>query len=157
MTGCLAATGTDVRRLGETVERLVPHVAALLQGLSAEGDDVRAHREGNVHVLSVPIRFPDGIGHGAVVARVFRYRTSARVDLEIVHDRLLAAANGRPTGHPCFLNDFVASISLGVDAEELPPEFVRNVRAGVREAVTAVETHNQRHPQPWSRIEVVAG
>jgi hypothetical protein len=154
MTGCLAPNGTDVRRLDETVERLVPHVATLLGSL-AEGD-VRTQREGNVHVLSVPLRFPDGIGHGAVVARVFRYRTSARVDLEIVHDRVMAAANGTPTAHPCFLNDFVASVSLGVDAEELPPEFVRSVRVGVRDAVMAVETHNQRHPQPWGRIEVVA-
>jgi hypothetical protein len=156
MTGCLTDTRQNLlRRVDDTVTRLVPEIAALLEGLSAEGE-LRTHRENGGHVLSIPLRFPDGIGHGALVAHVFRYRDVARVDLEIAHDRVLADANGAATLRPCFLNDFVASVSLAAGTEHLPDGFGARVTAGVREAVSAVETHNRRHPQPWGRVRVAA-
>jgi hypothetical protein len=156
MTGCLSATKQDVlRQVDDTVARLLPEVATLLEGISSEGE-LRSHRENGGHVLSMPIQFPDAIGHGAVVARVFRYRDVARVDVELVHDRMLADASGDATNRPCFLNDFVASVSLSPGSERLPDEFRIQVIGGVRAAVAAVETHNRRHPQPWSRVKVVA-
>jgi hypothetical protein len=155
MTGCISATGQDVlRQVDDTVTRLVPETATLLERLSTDGE-LRTFRENGEHVLSIPLRFPDGVGHGALVARVFRYRDIARVDVEIVHDRMLADATGVPTSRSCFLNDFVASLSLPAGADRLPDEFRARVTSGVRNAVAAVETHNRRHPQPWSRVRVV--
>ena len=155
MTGCISATGQEVlRQVDDTVTRLVPETATLLEGLSTEGE-LRTFRENGGHVLSIPLHFPDGIGHGALVARVFRYRDIARVDVEIVHDRMLADATGVATSRACFLNDFVASVSLPAGADRLPDEFRGRVTGGVRSAVDAVETHNRRHPQPWSRVRVV--
>jgi hypothetical protein len=156
MTGCLATTQQDVlRQVDHTVTRLLPEVAGLLEGLTSQGE-LRTHRENGDHILSIPLGFPDGIGHGALVARVFRYRDVARVDLEIVHDRMLADGAGTATTRPCFLNDFVASISLSPGTERLPDDFRAQVRSGVRSAVAAVEEHNRRHPQPWSQVRVVA-
>lgn len=155
MTGCISATGQEVlRQVDDTVTRLVPETATLLEGLSTDGE-LRTFRENGGHVLSIPLRFPDGVGHGALVARVFRYRDIARVDVEIVHDRMLADATGVPTNRSCFLNDFVASVALPAGADRLPDEFRGRVTHGVRNAVAAVETHNRRHPQPWSRVRVV--
>lgn len=155
MTGCLTDTRELTQRLDEALERLVPSVASLLERLSPAGELV-TRAEQRVRILTVPLRFPDGIGRGSVVARVFRYRTSVRLDLEIVHNRVLANAAGVPSQRSSFLNDFVTSVSLGPEAEELPPEFVRRVVTGVRSAITAVETHNRRHPEPWSQMHVVA-
>lgn len=156
MTGCLTDNRQDLlKRLDHTVTRLAPEVAALLETLSP-GEEARAHREDGAYVLSVSARFPDGIGRGAVVARVFRYRDVARVDLELVHNRMLADAAGAPTARPCFLNDFVASASLTADADGLPEQFRRRVVAGVGAALQAVESHNRRNPQPWSRVRVAA-
>jgi hypothetical protein len=155
MTGCLTDTRLDLlRRVDETVARLVPEVAALLEGLSSAGE-LRSHQEKGGHVLSIPLRFPDGIGQGALVARVFRYRDVARVDVEVVHNRMLADAAGAAT-RPCFLNDFVDSVSLSPGAEHLPDAFRTRVSTGVREAVAGVDAHNRRHPQPWGRVRVVA-
>lgn len=156
MSGCLTDTRQDLlRRVDGTVTRLAPEVAALLESLSP-GDETRAHREDGAYVLSIPVRFPDGVGRGVVVARVFRYRNVARVDLELVHNRVLADASGAATNRQCFLNDFVASTSLPADADGLSEQFRRRVAAGVRAALHAVETHNRRHPEPWSQVRVVA-
>jgi hypothetical protein len=157
MTGCVAGTSANLlRRLDAAAERLVPRVFALLERLSKSGP-VSTERDGRAHVLTVPLRFPDGIGSGTITARLFRYRNSVRVDLAVAHNRVLALADGRPSDRHCFLNDFVASVTLGADATELPDKFVHEVVNGVRAALTAVEEHNRRHPQPWSRIEVAAG
>jgi hypothetical protein len=156
MTGCISTTRQDVlRQVDETVARLLPEVVTLLEDLSSEGE-LRSHQENGGNVLSIPLRFPDGIGHGALVARVFRYRDTARVDVEVVHDRMLADAAGVATTRSCFLNDFVDSIALSPGTERLPDEFRTRVRGGVRGAVAGVETHNRRHPQPWSRVRVVS-
>jgi hypothetical protein len=155
MTGCLTDTRQDLlRRVDQTVTCLVPELAALLEGLSAAGE-LRSQQESSGHVLSIPLRFPDGIGQGSLVARVFRYRDVARVDVEIVHNRMLANAEGTAT-RSCFLNDFVDSVSLPAGAEQLPEEFRIRVATGVRGAVSGVDLHNRRHPQPWGRVRVVA-
>ena len=155
MTGCLTDTRQDLlRRVDDTVTRLVPEVAALLEGLSSSGE-LRSHQDNGGHVLSIPLRFPDGIGQGALVARVFRYRDVARVDVEVVHNRMLADAVGVAT-RPCFLNDFVDSVSLPPGADRLPDGFRARVASGVRDAVSGVDSHNRRHPQPWGRVRVVA-
>jgi hypothetical protein len=156
MTGCVAWDPTDLlRRLDAAVERLVPQVAALL-GEVAPGSAVSPSRSGNAVTLEAPVRFPDGIGRGAVVARVFRYRTSVRVDIALSHNRKIALADGRPGARVCFLNDYSASTSLGPDAECLPEAFVSEVQSGTQRALTAVDDHNERFPQPWSRIRVAA-
>jgi len=155
MTGCLTDARDLTQRLDDAVVRLVPSVAALLERLSSSGELV-TRTEHRIQILTVPLRFPDGIGRGSIVARVFRYRTSVRVDLEIVHNRVLANAAGVPSQRPCFLNDFVTSVALGPEAEALPPEFVRQVLTGVRNATAAVESHNKRHPEPWGQVRVVA-
>jgi hypothetical protein len=156
MTGCVTGRSADLlRQIDAAVEGLVPHVAALLAGVSHDRDVSTAREEG-AYVLSAPIRFPDGIGRGTVVARVFRYRTSARVDITLVHNRVMAFADGRATNRACFLNDFKAAVTLGPDAIELPEGFVRQVMTGVRTALGAVDEHNRRHPQPWRRIRVAA-
>lgn len=156
MTGCVTGNSADLlRQLDATVEGLVPHVAALLAGVCRD-QEVSTAREDGVWVVSGPVRFPDGIGEGIVMARLFRYRTSARVDITLVHDRVIALADGRPTGRACFLNDFKAAVTLEASAAELPESFVRQVTTGVRTALAAVDEHNRRHPQPWSRIRVAA-
>jgi hypothetical protein len=155
MTRCVTDNPSALgRRLDETLAALVPAVADLLRQLG-QGQEPSLGREGSARVLSVPVRFPDGVGHGAVVARVFRYRTAVRVDVEIVHDRMLASSDGTPTTRRCFLNDFVASVMLVPDTTALPEAFVRNVLTGVRAAVSAVETHNRHHKEPWSQVNVV--
>lgn len=155
MTRCVTENPSTLgRRLDETLAALVPAVADLLRQLGQDPEPSQ-QREGSARVLSVPVRFPDSIGHGAVVARVFPYRTAVRVDVEIVHDRMLATSNGTPTSRRCFLNDFVASVMLLPDTNALPEAFVHHVLTGVRAAVSAVETHNRHHKEPWSQINVV--
>jgi hypothetical protein len=156
MTGCVAQDSADLlRRLDAVVERLVPRVATLLGSVASAGA-VTTARASNAVSLEVRVVFPDGIGRGALVARVFRYRTSVRVDVVLTHNRMIALADGRPGDRPCFLNDFSASVTLGPDAEFLPEAFVSGVRAGVEKAVRAVEEHNGRFPRPWGRIHVAA-
>jgi hypothetical protein len=155
MTGCVTGNSANLmRRLDAAVEALVPAVAEFLSRLG-EGQ-VEAGREDGVPSLGIPLRFPDGIGRARLTARVFRYRTGVRVDLAIVHNRVIALANGLPTDRGCFLNDYVACVTLGPDDVTLPEKFVSRVESGVRAALTAVEEHNRRHPQPWGRIRVAA-
>jgi len=153
MTGCVTGNSVNLmRRLDAAVEALVPAVVELL-GRVGHGQ-VDTGREDGVHTAGVPLRFPDGIGRGRLTARVFRYRTSVRVDLAIAHNRVIALATGRATDRSCFLNDYVASVTLGPEDAVLPEKFVTRVETGVRAALTAVEDHNRRYPQPWSRIQV---
>jgi hypothetical protein len=155
MTRCATDHRPDlIRRLDEAADRIVPSVTDLLRQLAPGEPSFRL--DGEVRALAAPLRFPDAIGHGVLVARVFRYRTAVRVDVEIQHDRMLATSTGGPTSRHCFLNDFVASIMLPPDVAALPEEFARGVLTGVRAAVNAVEAHNRHHKTPWSQIRVVA-
>lgn len=154
MTGCLTGGMEDLlRRLDAAVEALAPRLAELVAEVSPDEDVVTTREDGTV-VMTAPVRFPDGIGRGTVRGGVFRYRTGVRVDITVTHNRVIALADGRPTDRACFLNDFKASTTLGPEATTLPDRFVAQVRDGVRAALSAVEEHNRRHPQPWSRIHV---
>lgn len=154
MTGCVARNPADLlRQLDAAVDRLVPRLVELL-GQVAPDATVSATRSQGVHSIEAPLRFPDGIGRGVLTARVFRYRTQVRVDVALAHNRMIARADGQPSQQVCFLNDFSASCTLGPDADELPERFVTEVVTGAQRALAAVDDHNRRFPQPWSRIRV---
>jgi hypothetical protein len=134
------------------VSRLVPSVTDLVR--RATGTDPAPLRSGAGDVrLSAPLSFPDGIGRGAVVVEVFRYGAAVRVDLAIEHNRVFAARDGGPSESRCYLNDYVASVTLPLDVTELPLEFVRKVVAGVSAARTAVERYRRRDTG-WLRIAI---
>jgi hypothetical protein len=128
----------------------------MLQPISAEAVVIRESDEAG-HRFAVPITFPDGIGHGHVVARLFRYRDTVRLDVEIAHNRMLARPGGGLSDRRCYLNDFVASASLPAGSEDVPPDFVRSVLRGVRSARDAVQRHNREQTAPWNQVRVVAG
>ena len=152
-----AATADDrilkTRAAEETVEHLVPAVEDLLQRIVPEGvvataDEIAGYR------LSSDVGFPDGVGRGRVVARLFRYRDGVRLDVELQHNRVFADRIGAPTERRCFMNDYVASIRLEVGSDELPPEFVRTTLRGMRVAQDAVGEFNRQNPQPWRQVRV---
>lgn len=154
MNGCIQS-GQQLlsERLDETVDALTPNVLALLQRVEPE-TTVAAESDDQGHRLVLPITFPDGIGHGSVVARVFRYREQVRVDIELVHDRMLARPDGRPSDRRAFLNDYVASIMIEPGARTLPAEFERHVLRGIDNARDAVQRHNRDQPAPWNQVRV---
>ena len=154
MNGCIESGQRLLsERLDETVEAVTPNVLALLQRAAPEST-VSAESDERGHRLVLPITFPDGIGHGSVVARVFRYREQVRVDIELVHDRMLARPDGRPSDRRAFLNDFVASITIAPGAPTLPSEFERHVLRGIENARDAVQRYNRDQPAPWNQVRV---
>lgn len=156
MTGCTdSSVGLIYRDLDETIASLTPRVEALLQPIAPNEAISRESDEAGIR-FAVPLRFPDGIGSGVVVARLFRYRDAVRIDVEIVHDRMLARPDGTASDRRCYLNDFVASVSLGAGTEELPADFRRTVLRGVKLARDAVQRHNRTEAAPWNQIRVVA-
>jgi hypothetical protein len=156
MTGCTESSLTLLQReLDGTIERLVPAVESMLQTLAPAEVVVTEPDEGG-QKLSVPLHFPDGIGRGQAIARVFRYRDYVRVDFEIAHNRMFARPDGTPSDRRCFLNDFVASVSIQPKGE-LPAEFRRYVVSGVHAARDAVQRHNRGQTAPWNQVSVVEG
>jgi hypothetical protein len=116
----------DPAALDEVVARLVPAVSDVVRRLT--GSPARAVRMGPSHArVSADLLFPDGVGRGTVVAGVFRYRGDLRVDLAIEHNRVFAGRGGEPSENRCYFNDYVASITLAPQADQLPVEFVRKV------------------------------
>jgi hypothetical protein len=156
MTGCTDSSLPVVcRELDETIEQLVPVVERLLQRLS-DVAQVTSGTEGSGARLSVPLRFPDGIGQGQVVASLFRWREAVRLDIEIVHNRTFTKPDGSASSRRMFLNDYAASIKLAVGTTELPEEFERQVVSGVLAARDAVQRYNRQHQAPWSHVRVGA-
>ncbi len=156
MTGCTDSSLPVIcRELDETIENIVPVVEDLLQRLS-DVAPVTRETEGSGARLAVPLRFPDGIGQGQVVASLFRWREAARLDIEIVHNRTFTRPDGRASDRRCFMNDFAASIKLPVGTNELPQEFVRHVISGVLAARDAVQRNNRRSQAPWNQVRVTA-
>jgi hypothetical protein len=156
MTGCTESTTPVLHReLEETIETLIPAVEDLLQRItgaapaSTEGD-------GTDLVIAAPLRFPDGIGQGQVLASLFRWRDTVRLDIEIVHNRTFATPRGTASDRRCFLNDYQASTTIAIGAEEIPENFVREVISGVSAAREAVQRYNRRNNTPWSQVAVVA-
>jgi hypothetical protein len=139
----------------ETVEHLVPAVEDLLQRIIPEGvvataDEIAGYR------MTSELTFPDGVGRGRVVARLFRYREGVRLDVELQHNRVFADRIGAPTERRCFMNDYVASIRLDLGSEQLPADFVRTTLRGMRSAQDAVAEFNRNNPQPWRQVRVAA-
>lgn len=154
MTGCTDSSPPVMcRKLDATIERLVPAVEHLLQRIS-DAAPVASEPEGSGARLTVPLRFPDGIGQGQVVASLFRWRETVRVDIEIVHNRAFTNPDGSASNRRLYLNDYQASIKLAAGTYELPPEFEREVVVGVMAARDAVQRYNRRHQAPWSQVRV---
>ena len=155
MTGCKDGSLPVVsRELDETIESLVPAVTDLLQRITGAAPAV-TEGEGSDVELSAPLRFPDGIGKGQVVASLFRWRNAVRLDVEIVHNRAFVTAEGIASDRHCFLNDFQASATLPAGTTELPAEFKREVVSGISAAKDAVQRYNRHHEAPWSQVGVV--
>ena len=58
---------------------------------------------------------------------------------------MYASPDGTPSDQACYLNDFVASVTVPQGATALPEEFVRHVVAGIAAARDAVRRHNRRY------------
>jgi hypothetical protein len=156
MTGCIeSGSSLAYRQLDATFEALVPALGKVLER-AVVGEDVHSESDGNGYRFVAPLRFPDGIGRGSVVAQVFRYRERVRIDIEIVHNRMLARNDGSASERRCYLNDYVASTVLEPDAVELPADFAREIVRGIRLARDGVQRYNREQAAPWSRITVAA-
>jgi hypothetical protein len=132
---------------------LVPALENLLSRVAGAESQVAEFERTSLRLVS-PLPFPDGIGRGEVVATLFHYRDEVRLDIEIEHNRMFARPDGSPSDRACYLNDFVASVTLKTGAQELPEEFVRHVVAGIAAARDAVRRHNRRSAAPWNAVQV---
>lgn len=156
MTGCLESGTTVLRQeLDRTIETIGPFVEALLQRLSPSEAVTSELGDGSLRA-EVPLRFSDGVGRGAVVAELFRYHDTVRLDIQIEHNRRFVKPDGTPSDRRCYLNDFQASLTLPRGAAELPEAFQRAVVSGVLAAREGVARHNRLHPQPWHQIQIAA-
>jgi hypothetical protein len=156
MTGCIESQSSILyRELDVTIERLVPDVEELLRRFGP-AEQLSCEPHGAGVRLTMPISFSDNIGRGEIVARLFRYRESVRLDVEIEHNRVFTKPDGSASERRCFFNDFVASARLDPGTEELPTDFRRRVLAGVSRAKDAVQRYNRAHPEPWNEVKVVA-
>ena len=135
---------------------LIPAVEELVERVTGVESTVIQASAAGVECAS-GTDFPDGVGRGQLVARLFRYRDAVRVDVKLVHNRSFANRDGTPSDRRCFLNDFVASVTLPAGAAALPPGFVHRVVAGVAAARDAVQRHNRRHQAPWHELRIAAG
>ena len=134
---------------------LVPAVDDLLSRVTGGESSVAEFERTSIKLVAV-LPFPDAIGHGEVVATLFHYRDQVRLDIQIDHNRMFARPDGTPSERACYLNDFVASVTLVPGIREIPEEFVRHVVAGVAAARDAVRRHNRRNAAPWSEVQVSA-
>lgn len=156
MTGC-TESGLAVlqRELDETIEKLLPAVESLMQTL-ASNEVVACESEDDGFAFTTPLRFPDGIGTGAVVAKLFRYRERVRLDIEIAHNRVFARPDGTTSDRRCFMNDFVASMSFEIGTDTVSNDFHRYVVSGIHAAREAVQRHNRQQTAPWNRVSVAS-
>lgn len=140
--------------LDSSIGNIVPAVEDMLRRVSGVEPTV-INADGGIQ-LAARISFSDGIGSGAVVAEIFRYRDAVRIDLRIDHNRVFADADGTPSNRRCFLNDYVASVTIEPGASDLPAPFVRGVVGGATAARDAVRRHNRRARGPWEEMRVAA-
>ncbi len=156
MTGCLES-GTSLLRqeLDRTIETIGPLVEALLQRLSPSEGVTSELGDGGLRA-EVPLAFPDGGGGGSVVAQLFRYHDTVRLDVQIEHNRRFVKPDATPSDRRCYLNDFQASITLPRGATELPEAFQRAVVSGVLAAREGISRHNRLHPEPWHQVRIGA-
>lgn len=157
MTGCQDSNATlPVVEIDARLESFIPAVVSLLQRITSVKPTV-TYAVGTDVKFSSELSFPDGIGEGEIAAELFVYRDAVRLDLHLEHNRVFATANSRPSGRRCYLNDFVASVTLDAEEDTLPNDFVRGVVAGVTAARDAVRRHNRRAKLPWNEIRVATG
>jgi hypothetical protein len=156
MTGCVESGNSVLfRELDATIEELAPAVEDLLQR-AGPAEQIRSDAgEGGIK-YAMPVHFPDGIGQGQLVARLFRYREAVRLDVELEHNRVFTRPDGGASDRRCFFNDFVASITLPAGTRELSVDFRRRVLSGLHAAREAVQRYNRKHPEPWNAVKVVA-
>ena len=156
MTGCKDSnTALPDSELDARMGDLVPAVVSLLQRITSIEPAVTCDQETGAKFTSA-LSFPDGIGEGEIVAKLFLYRDAVRLDLHIEHNRSFATADGRSSDRRCYLNDYVASVTLDAEEDTLPAEFVRGVVAGVGAARDAVRRYNRRASVPWNEIRIAA-
>jgi len=144
-------TAHDTTTPDAAVEQLVPAVTDLVRRVAGVAPRTTRVSPGHARVAA-EILFPDGIGRGAVVVAVFCYRGAMRVDVTIEHNRVFAGRGGHPSGNRCYLNDYMASVTLALAETQLPVEFVRKVVAGVAAARSAVE--RRRRNSGWFQPEI---
>ncbi len=155
MNACMKqnTTAPTDDEIEDTMNQVVPHVHDLLHRIT-NTEPVTSKEQG--YRMVSPLRFPDGVGEGWVVAELFRYRHEVRLDIRVDHNRMFAAPSGSPTDRRCFLNDYIASVTVGSGADMIPGDFVRSVVAGVTAARDAVKRHNKQSQTPWAEIRVAA-
>ncbi len=154
MTGCKDSnTAVPLSDFDARVGNLVPEVVSLLQRITSVEPAVTYEAGTDVKFTS-ELSFPDGIGEGEIIAELFVYRDAVRLDLHIEHDRVFATANDNASERRCYLNDYVASVTLDADEDSFPSDFVRGVVAGVTAARDAVRRHNRRASLPWHEIRI---
>lgn len=153
MTGCQNSNAAVPVDAGVT--NLTSAVGDLLHRIT-KVEPIVTRLEGAGVKLVSPLSFPDGIGKGDIVAKLFPYRAALRLDLYVDHNRMFARADGTASGRHCFLNDYVASVNVDPAAVALPPEFIRSVVAGIGAARDAVRRHNRRNQAPWTQVQVAA-
>lgn len=134
---------------------LVPALEDLLSRVTGGEPTVADFERNSIRLVAV-LPFPDDIGHGEVVAALFHYRDEVRLDVEVEHNRMFARPDGTASDRACYLNDFVASVTIKSGAQEIPEEFVRHVVAGIAAARDAVRRHNRRSAAPWNEVQVAA-
>ena len=117
---------------------------------------VACESEDDGFAFTAPLRFPDGIGIGTVIGKLFRYRERVRLDIEIAHNRVFARPDGGNSDRRCFMNDFVASTSFEKGTDTISNDFHRYVVSGVHAAREAVQRHNRHQTAPWSRVSVAS-
>jgi hypothetical protein len=142
--------------LDEDVGVLVPGVEDLLRRICHEEPTSQVVSDRAVD-LQTRITYPDGIGRGLVNAQLFAYRDGVRLDVIVDHNRMFATAGGTATDRRCFLNDFVASVTLSRGTEEVPRDFVREVVSGIAAARDAVARRNRHARGAWDEIRVATG
>ena len=156
MTGCTESTTPVLNReLEETIESLVPAVENLLQRITGAAQ-ASTEGEGTDLEIAALLRFPDGIGQGQVLASLFRWRDTVRLDIKIEHNRTFVTPKGTASDRRCFLNDYQASTTIAIGAEGIPENFEREVISGISAAREAVQRYNRRNNTPWSQVAVAA-
>jgi len=156
MTGC-TESGLAVlqRELDETIEKLRPAVESLMEAI-ASNEVVGCENEDDGFAFTTQLRFPDGVGTGTVVAKLFRYRERVRLDIEIAHNRVFARPDGTTSDRRCFMNDFVASTLFEIGTDTIGNDLHRYVVSGVHAAREAVQRHNRLQTAPWNRVTVAS-
>ena len=156
MTGCTESkTPVLSRELEETIENMIRAVEDLLQRVTGAAP-FRTEGEGTDLEFAAPLRFPDGIGQGQVLASLFRWRNTVRLDIKIVHNRVFMTPRGIASDRRCYLNDYQASTTIATGAGGIPESFQREVISGISAARDAVQRHNRRSHAPWSQVAVAA-